>query len=209
MMLKVLGRTSSINVRKVLWACTELGLPVEREEDWGLGFRSPALPEFRAFNPNAQIPVLIDGDFVLWESNSILRYLANAYAGDALYPSSPHERARADQWLDWQAAELNPSWGYVFHSRVRKNPDYQDPAALRQGEQRWAATMGILEQQLAQTGAFVTGDRFSLADIVIGLSVNRWFGTPFERPVLPAVEAYHVRLAEREGFQLFGGPSLP
>jgi len=209
MMLKVLGRTSSINVRKVLWASTELGLPVEREEDWGLGLRSPTLPEYRALNPNAQIPVLIDGDFVLWESNSIVRYLANAYGGEGLYPAAPRERARVDQWLDWQAAELNPSWGYVFHSRVRKNPDFQDPAALRHGEQRWAATMDILDQQLARTGAFVSGDRFSLADIVIGLSVNRWFGTSFERPALPAVEAYHARLAEREGFRLFCGPSQP
>src|SRR6195952_5903431 len=119
-MLKVFGRTSSINVRKVLWACHELGLSPAREEDWGAGFRSPSAPEFLAMNPNAQIPVLLDGDFVLWESNSIVRYLANAYGattcqgstegGQLLYPLAPRERARVDQWLDWQAAELNPSW---------------------------------------------------------------------------------------------------
>jgi glutathione S-transferase len=114
-----------------------------------------------------------------------------------------------DQWLDWQAAELNPSWGYVFHSLVRHNPAYQDPTALREGQQRWCATMGILEQQLQRTGAFVSGEHFRLADIAIGLSVNRWFGTLFERPHLPAVDAYQARLAEREGFSLFCGAQQP
>ncbi|WP_263261739.1 glutathione S-transferase family protein [Pseudomonas sp. RIT-PI-S] len=208
-MLKVLGRTSSINVRKVLWACTELQLPTTREEDWGAGFRSPTAPEFLALNPNAQIPVLIDKDFVLWESNSIVRYLANAYGGERLYPQAARERARVDQWLDWQASELNPSWGYVFHSLVRKNPAYQDATALREGQQRWCAAMAILEQQLQRTGGFVSGEQFSLADIVIGLSVNRWFGTPFERPDLPAVNAYYARLAERESFFLFCGAQQP
>lgn len=208
-MLKILGRTSSINVRKALWACIELGLQPEREEDWGAGFRSPTLPEFLALNPNAQIPVLIDDGFVLWESNSILRYLANAHGGEWLYPQPPQARARVDQWLDWQAAELNPSWGYVFHSRVRKNPAYQDPTLLREGEQRWSATMRVLEEQLQRTGAFVTGEHFSLADIALGLSVNRWFGTPFERPDLPAVSAYAARLAERDGHRQLCGPEQP
>lgn len=208
-MLKILGRTSSINVRKALWACTELGLAPAREEDWGVGFRSPKVPEFLALNPNAQIPVLLDDGFVLWESNSILRYLANAYGGEWLYPQGARERARVDQWLDWQAAELNPSWGYTFHSLVRNNPDYQDPAALAEGKQRWIATMGILDQQLERTGAFVSGEAFSLADIAIGLSVNRWFGTPFDRPALPAVNAYAARLAQREGYRLFCGPAMP
>lgn len=208
-MLKLLGRTSSINVRKVLWACQELRLPLKREKDWGLGFRSPQAPAFMALNPNAQIPVLIDDDFVLWESNSILRYLANAYGGEALYPASALQRAPVDQWMDWQAVELNPAWSYVFHSRVRRHPDFQDPTALLKGQARWAAAMGILEHQLCKTQAFVAGEHFSLADIVIGLSVNRWFGTPFEHPHFPAVEDYYRLLGGREGFKLYGGPDEP
>lgn len=196
-------------MRKVLWACTELNLALEREEDWGLGYRSPKQPEFLLLNPNAQIPVLIDEDFVLWESNSILRYLANSKAGQALYPSAPRARARVDQWVDWQAVELNPSWSYTFLSLVRKDPSYQDPDALETGKERWAATMAILDQQLEHTGAYVAGDHFSLADIVIALSVNRWFGTPFDGPDYPSVNAYYQRLSEREGFKLYCGADQP
>lgn len=208
-MLKLYGRTSSINVRKVLWTCTELNLPLEREEDWGLGYRSPRQPGFLLLNPNAQIPVLIDEGFVLWESNSILRYLANSKAGQALYPATPKARARVDQWMDWQAVELNPSWSYTFLSLVRKDPGYQDPDALERGKARWAATMAILDQQLEQTEAYVAGQHFSLADIVIALSVNRWFGTPFDRPDYPSINAYYQRLSAREGFRLYCGAGQP
>ncbi|MBF7144202.1 MULTISPECIES: glutathione S-transferase family protein [Pseudomonas] len=208
-MRKILGRSSSINVRKVLWACTELRLPFEHDSDWGLGFRSPKASEFLALNPNAQIPVLVENDFVLWESNSILRYLANGPGQGMLYPQEPRTRARVDQWLDWQAAELNPSWSYVFHSIVRNNPDYQDPDLLRQGQARWAGTMAILDRQLTETGAFVTGKHFTLADIAIGLSVNRWLQTPFERPAFSAVSAYQDRLNQREGYVRYSGEGQP
>lgn len=105
-MLRILGKASSINVRKVLWACEELNLPFVRE-DWGSGFLSTHSTEFLALNPNGMVPVIEDGDWVLWESNTILRYLANAYGGAALYPTAPRERARVDQWMDWQATNLN------------------------------------------------------------------------------------------------------
>lgn len=208
-MLKVLGRTSSINVRKVLWACMELEMPFEHDPDWGISDRSTKSPEFLAFNPNAQIPVLVADDFVLWESNSILRYLANSHGASPLYPSSAQARARVDQWLDWQAAELNPTWVYVFHSLVRHNPNFQDPALLRQGQARWAAAMAILDGQLTRTGAYVAGTGFTLADIAMGLSINRWYQTPFLRPAFAAVDAYRRRLAEREGYARYCGEGQP
>ena len=114
-MRRILGKASSINVRKVAWTCAELGLAFERE-DWGSGFRSTDDPAFIALNPNALVPILIDGDFVLWESNSIIRYLANQY-GSWLYPASPRARARVDQWMDWQATDLNRSWTYALMGR--------------------------------------------------------------------------------------------
>lgn len=198
--LKILGRTSSINVRKVLWTCQELGLSYERE-DWGIGFTSTQSPEFLALNPNAQVPVLIDGHGVLWESNTICRYLAGLYQRHDLLPADPAPRARVEQWMDWQATELNPSWGYAFHALVRKNPDFQDPQRLAAGVQGWNDKMGLLEQQLAKTCAYVVGEEFTLADILIGLSVHRWRLTPMERPSYPAVDAYYQRLSKRQSFQ--------
>ena len=105
-MLRILGKASSINVRKVLWACAELDLPFEREE-WGSGFQSTRSAEFLALNPNAMVPVIRDGDFTLWESNSIIRYLATGYGDGSLYPAEARARARVDQWMDWQSSDLN------------------------------------------------------------------------------------------------------
>jgi glutathione S-transferase len=205
---RVLGKASSINVRKVLWTCHELGLAVERE-DWGSGFQPTDTPAFLALNPNAMVPVLVDDDFVLWESNTICRYLAVREGRLDLLGATPRERARVEQWMDWQATELNNSWRYVFLSRVRHSPAHQDPAALQAAEQGWARHMRMLDAQLARTGAFVTGDAFTLADVVLGLSVQRWAMTPMARPELEAVQGYFDRLCLREGFRRFGSNGLP
>lgn len=202
-MLKILGKASSINVRKVLWACAELDLPFERE-DWGSGFQSTSEPAFLALNPNAMVPVIQDGDFVLWESNSIIRYLAAQYGGLDLYPAEPRLRARVDQWMDWQATDLNRSWSYAFMALVRESPTHRDRAAIEASCREWASFMAILDRRLEQAGGYVAGPAFSLADIPVGLSVNRWFSTPFDKPRLPAVAAYYDRLAERAGYRLYG-----
>ncbi len=207
-MVRILGRASSINVRKVLWACTEINIPFERE-DWGTGFKPTSAPEFLALNPNAMVPVIQDDGFTLWESNTIIRYLATRNEAWALYPTQARARAGIDQWIDWQASDLNRSWSYAFLSLVRHSPAHQDPGALAAGCAEWARHMQILERQLASTGAYVAGDRFSLADIPVGLSVNRWFSTPMEHPHLPAVKDYYQRLDERVGFRLHGRNGEP
>lgn len=207
-MLRILGRASSINVRKVLWTCVELQIPFERE-DWGSGFKSTQTPEFLALNPCTMVPVIQDGDFTLWESNTIIRYLASRYGGAAIYPGDPIIRARVDQWIDWQASELNRSWSYPLMALVRKSPDYQDSAALAAGCRDWSRNMQILDRQLHKTGAYVSGDTFSLADIPIGLSVNRWFETPLAHPEFAAVRAYYDRLNLREGYRLHGRNGTP
>ena len=207
-MLRILGKASSINVRKVLWTCSELQIPFERE-DWGSGFQPTNTPEFLAMNPCAMVPVIQDGDFTLWESNTIIRYLASRYGGAQLYPTEPMARARVDQWIDWQASELNRSWSYPLMSLVRKSPDYQDGTALAVGIEQWSKNMEILNRQLESTGAYVSGNEFSLADIPIGLSVNRWFETPLAHPHLPAVSAYYERLNQREGYRLYGRNGTP
>ncbi|MBB5389997.1 MULTISPECIES: glutathione S-transferase family protein [unclassified Herbaspirillum] len=206
-MLKIYGRDNSINVRKVLWACAELDIVCQRE-DWGIGFRSTREPAFLDMNPNAMVPVIDDDGFVLWESNSILRYLAGQYGGGALYPAAPRERARIDQWIDWQASDLNRAWSYAFMALVRKSPEHGDTQQLAAAIENWGGFMRVLERQLQRTGAYVAGAAFSLADIPVGLSVNRWFGTPLAHPDLPAVAAYYELLTQRPGFRAFGRNGL-
>lgn len=200
--LKILGRASSINVRKVLWTCQELGISYDRE-DWGIGFASTQSPEFLALNPNAQVPVLIDDNGVLWESNTICRYLVGPHQRHDLLPVEPAARARVEQWIDWQAIELNRSWGDAFTALVRNNPDNLDAHAIAVAVKAWNDKMGLLEQQLVKTGAYVAGNAFTLADILIGLSVHRWRITPMEHPPYPAISAYYATLSQRPGFQTF------
>lgn len=207
-MLRIMGRASSINVRKVLWACAEMEIPFERE-DWGAGFKSTRTPEFLALNPNAMVPVIQDDDFILWESNSIIRYLAARSNASSLYPHEARARARVDQWIDWQASDLNKSWSFAFMSLVRHSPEHQDSQALAAAFKDWSRHMEILNRQLESTGAYVAGNEFSLADIPIGLSVNRWFETPLAHPDFPAVSDYYERLSQRPGYLLHGRNGTP
>ncbi|BEO46134.1 glutathione S-transferase family protein [Serratia marcescens] len=207
-MLRVLGKASSINVRKVLWTCQELGQALERE-DWGSGFRSTQEPAFLALNPNGLVPVLIDGERVLWESNTICRYLAGREGRRDLLPQEPGARAAVEMWMDWQATDLNGAWRYVFMSRVRGHADYQDAASLAAAEREWNRLMGLLDAHLAQHGPYAAGAAFTLADVVLGLSLNRWLMTPFVRPNYAALAAYQQRLLQRPGYVQHGANGLP
>lgn len=207
-MLKILGKPGSINVRKVLWTCVEIGLPFELDH-WGSGFRATDDPDFLALNPNAMVPVLRDGDFVLWESNSICRYLAAKHGRTDLLPDDPQQRARVEQWMDWQATELNPAWRYAFMSLVRKSPAHTDTDALAAGIAGWNRQMAILDARLAATGAYAAGEQFTLADVVLGLSVNRWRMTLPERPDYAAVEDYMRRLSRQPGYPLHCENGMP
>jgi glutathione S-transferase len=201
-MVRLLGKASSINVRKVMWTCAELGVPFERE-DWGSGFRSTQDPAFLALNPNAMVPVLVDGDAVLWESNTICRYLATRY-GDgsaaSLLPRDALARAKVEQWMDWQATELNNAWRYAFMGLLRNSPAHQDPVQIAASIAGWNRQMGLLERHLETAGDYVAGGAFSLADVVLGLSAHRWRKTPMDsRPDYPAVAAWMARLEARPG----------
>lgn len=207
-MLRILGKPSSINVRKVLWLCAELDLAYTLEP-WGTGHRSTQEAQFLALNPNAMVPVIVDEGFVLWESNSICRYLAARQRRHDLLPAEPRDRARVEQWMDWQATELNNAWRYAFMGLVRESADHRDPAQLAAGVAGWNRHMRILDERLAGTGGYAVGDGLSLADIVLGLSVQRWIATPMERPDLPAVQAYYRRLCERPGFLMHGANGMP
>jgi glutathione S-transferase len=192
--IRIVGKASSINVRKVLWTCDEIGIAYTRADDG---------PELKQ-NPNGLVPVIVDGDFMLWESNSIIRYLANKWVAEALLPTEPQARAEVDRWIDWQATEFNSAWRYAFSAIVRRNAAFHDASEIEASKKQWTRMVAILDGQFAHTGGHVAGAAFTLADIPIGLSVNRWFMTPFERPSCPHVEAYYERLSARPPFLRHG-----
>ena len=207
-MLEVLGRSSSINVRKVLWTCAEIGLDYQHSE-WGAGNLSLRDPAFLALNPNALVPVVRDGDFVLWESNTICRWLATRAGRTDLLPAAPAARAQVEKWMDWQATELNSAWRHAFMGLVRKSPAFADAARIEASVRAWNARMHLLDEVLRRTGAYVDGAAFTLADVLLGLATHRWLMTPMSRPELPAVTAYYARLGARPGFRAYCRSDVP
>ncbi len=200
MTLRILGRITSINVRKVLWTCAELDQPFERVE---------SDPDLLAHNPNAMVPVIRDGDFVLWESNAICRYLARKQPQHRLLPEDPGARALVEQWMDWQATDLNVSWRYAFLALTRKHPEFQEPKLIAAGVESWNRHMRMLDAHFAHGGQFVTGEFFTLADVVLGLSTHRWLHSPIERPQLDALHGYYRRLSVRPAFRAHLDPRAP
>lgn len=207
-MLKIYGYAASINVRKVLWACEEIGLPFERE-DWAGGSRSTAEPAFRALNPVGMVPVIDDAGTIVWESNVVVRYLAARHGRTDLLPIDPPQRAHVEQWMDWQASDFNNSWRVSFQALVRRNPDFQDAIAIEKSTQLFSKMVGIVDAQLGRTGAYIAGEHFTVADIAIGLSIHRWNSTPIPRPAYANVDRYYDRLLERSGFRRYGRDGGP
>jgi glutathione S-transferase len=187
-------------VRKVLWTCAELDLHFEHVEN------DPAL---LAHNPNAQVPVIRDGGFVMWESNAICRYLAGLHPRANLLPEDLQARALVEQWMDWQASDLNMSWRYAFLGLVRRSPAHSDPAAIAAGVESWNRHMRILDEHFEKGGQFITGEFFTLADVVLGLSTHRWLHSPIDRPHLDAVHGYYQRLSARPAFRQHVRPEVP
>ncbi|WP_027212848.1 glutathione S-transferase family protein [Burkholderia sp. WSM2232] len=202
-MITIWGRTNSVNVQKVLWCCDELVLPYERI-DAGLQFGRNNEPAYLSMNPTGKIPTLVDDDFVLWESNSILRYLALQYgAASPLYPAEPRLRASIDRWLDWSLSTLQPAERPVFWTLVRTPPEQRDATKLADDVRNVTPLWRLLDTHL-QGRFFLESDKFTLADIVIGAYAKRWFGLAgLERPPLPSLERWYSRIATRSGFKKY------
>jgi glutathione S-transferase len=201
--ITIWGRSNSVNVQKVLWCCDELVLPYERI-DAGLQFGRNDTPDYLAMNPTGRIPTIVDGDYVLWESHAILRYLAMQYGeSSSLYPNDPKARASIDRWLDWTLAMLVPAERPVFLAVVRTPAEQRDTAKLAADVNAVGALWKMLDAQL-QKHFYIEGEKFTLADVVIGSYAKRWFGLEgVERPSLPNLERWYSRLATRSGFRKY------
>jgi glutathione S-transferase len=212
-MLKIWGRLSSINVRKVVWCAQELGLRFERI-DAGGRFGIVQTAESRAMNPNALVPTIevddesIDasGDgassgarFRLWESNVIVRYLCARHASGTLYPEPLAARFDAERWMDWQQTTLNPAGRDAFMQWVRTPAASRDAAAAERSVRAAEPLFARLDGHLA-TRPFMAGAQLTIADFPIGCELHRWFGLPaalYARPSWPHLERYFAALRER------------
>jgi glutathione S-transferase len=198
-MLKLWGRPTSLNVQKVVWTLEEIGLPYERVD---VGGRHGGLdtPAYVALNPNRRIPTLEDDGVVVWESNAVVRYLCARYGEGVLWDRDPGKRAQADQWMDWMQTTLGPDYFALFFAVVRTPPQKQDKAAIP-GLVRALGERYLLLERLLEDRLFLLGDALSMADIVNGTTLYRYYEMEIERPALPRLAAWYERLKERPGYR--------
>ena len=198
-MLTIWGRTSSVNVQKVMWAVRELGLEHERI-DAGGSFGGVDTPEYAAMNPNRLIPTLRDGEVVVWESHSIVRYLAARYGAGALWPEDPAVRSRADRWMDWQQGPVLREVGTVFWGLVRTPAEKRDVVAIEAAAHRAGPHWQVLDEHLARA-PFVAGDTLTMGDIPVGCLYWRYANLEIERPDLPNLQRWSERLQARDAYR--------
>ena len=198
-MLKVAGRLASSNVQKVYWACAELGLDFE-PMDFGGRFGGARTPEYLALNPNGLVPTIDDDGFVLWESHSIVRYLASVHAPGTLWPTDPKTRADAERWMDWQLTVLGPASRPVYWSLIRTAEADRDLDALAAAREALSSAFAILDRALANR-AYVAGDQFTMGDIPVGITTYRWFAMPVEREDYPNLKRWYETLTERPAYR--------
>ena len=198
-MLKILGRDTSSNVMKVLWACAELDLEFERE-DIGGRYGGNDNSDFLRLNPNGLVPVIVDDGFINWESNSCVRYLAAKHDPGGLYPDNLQVRAVAERWMDWQVTTVSPTMIPVFRGMIRTAPENRDMDAIQASRAALSAKMSIINSVLAEK-TFMTGDTFTMGDIPLGIAAWRWFNMPIEREEYPHLKRWVDALGERPGYQ--------
>ena len=208
--LTIWGRANSVNVQKALWCLHELDLAYDRI-DAGMAFGKNTEAPYLAMNPNGRVPTLVDGEFVLWESNSVMRYLCLAYGqGSPIYPAAPQQRAAVDRWLDWTLSTLQPA---RLRSGVRRwrgrRSEKRDMVAIQKDVDAEAVQWRIVDAQLAAR-RFVEGDDFTIADIALGAYARRWFGVQgVSKPRLPNLERWFKQIAgTRQGFVRFIAPPM-
>jgi len=198
-MLKVWGRVNSINVQKVLWTLDELQVAYQRV-DAGMAFGVVNEAFYKKMNPNARVPTIDDDGFLLWESNAIVRYLAAKHGAGTLWPTDLKQRADSDRWMDWISNHVSPVITPVFWGLVRTAADKRNLAQIEADAEKTAQQLQVLEQYLADR-SYVAGQNFTMGDIVVGVTVYRWYGLKVKRPRLANIEAYYARLQQRPAFK--------
>ena len=200
-MIKIWGRNTSSNVQKAMWAVGELGLAHTRI-DVGGAFGMNKEPKYLAMNPNGLVPTLEEEDgFLLWESNSIVRYLAGKHdKAGALEPKDARQRALASQWMDWQLSVIGPAITPVFWGLIRTPAEKRDMAAIKAGVDKSVAAMQMLEAQLGKT-QFVAGDAFSYGDIPVGVMCYRFVQLVPDRPSMPTLDRWYAAISSRKAFK--------
>lgn len=195
-MLKLLGRKTSGNVQKVLFMLEETGMPYERQ-DFGKQFENTTTAEYRGMNPTSKVPTLVDGDVVIWESNTILRYLA-AQGAPEMTGKTPAEVTEVERWMDFLLAAVNP--GYLAAFKGAKLAEADRPADFAAAVADLHAQMSIVDGHLKGRD-FIALDRLTLADLALAPILGRCLNFPLDRKPMPELERWFAAISSRPAFK--------
>ena len=198
-MLKIWGRTNSINCTKGLWSCAEMNVKFERV-DAGMQFGVNNTPEYKAMNPNGLVPMIEDDGFILWESHAIVRYLARKHGLGSLCPSDPKVAADADRWMEWYTTTLWNHMRPIFWNLVRTPEEKRNMAEVEDNRKKLAGYLAMADTHLAKN-ACLAGKAFTMGDIPLAVLCHRWYNLPLERPAMPNLERWFKTMGERPGFK--------
>ena len=197
-MLKIWGRRTSSNVQKVMWAVAELRLANERI-DLGGPFGGNRESAYQALNPNGLVPTLVDDDLVVWESNTIVRYLAARYGAGTLEPADLKMRALASQWMDWQLSVVGPAISPAFWGLIRTPAEARDLAAISASQRKTSEALSIFDAALGRQ-PYAAGPAFSMGDIPLGVMVYRYYQLVPQPPKLANLARWYGSIASRPAF---------
>jgi len=197
--MKLYARRTSSNCQKVLWFLGELELKYEFVATGGDAGGLDTI-EYLALNPNGRVPTLLDGDFSVWESHTILRYLAAVHAPERFWSENPADRARVERWMDWSQDGFDTAFMAVFWAHWRTPESDRDSRMVRLQLDRCRNYMPVLDHALTMS-TFVAGNELSLADIPIGALMYRYANLDVTDDLLPNVARWYDALTQREAFQ--------
>ena len=195
--MKLYAVNGSPNCRKIQAVLNHL--KIDAEIEW-MDFFTGELKhdDFLAMNPNGKVPVLKDGDFVLWESNAIMQYIADQAGDTPLFPRDPARRANIVRWQCWELAHFNHAFGTIAFEAVLKTMfkmGETNAALVEANAQSLNQYAAVLERHLSkQQGAYVTGDDVTLADYSIIHMENFKEAIPLDWSPYPAVNQYFDRV---------------
>jgi glutathione S-transferase len=196
--MKIWGRANSVNVQKVLWLADECGLKYERI-DVGGPFGGNDQQWYLDMNPNGVVPTVEDEGRILWESNTILRYLAAKYARGTLWPTDAGERSEAERWMDWQLSTLHAGMRAIYYGLIRTPAEKRDMQAITATAADIAELWARLDLTLINH-PYIAGSCFGIGDIAVGCWVHSWFALNLQRPDLPNLSAWYQRLQARPAY---------
>lgn len=193
-MLTILGRLTSANVQKLTWLCDECDIEFKRED---VDYHAP---QYLHLNPNAKIPTVIDGDFVIWESHAILQYLCTKHALSTWNPTDLRASARVRQWMDWSSCECYRAAEPVWIGMVLTPAGHRDMTAIGKARDALSKKVAMLDKHLAGS-KYIAGDTITIGDMPLAILTYRWFEMPIEREDYPNLGRWYDSIAARPAFK--------